>query len=80
MGGNRKHGFLRGNRGGFKLEKMYCDGCRKSHRAGTDMTRDLLGRNFCDRTYYKFRHIPSPPEHQTPTPFAPLRLRGSTSS
>ena len=48
MGGNRKHGFMRGNRAGrngFSLsEAHFCDGCQRTH-----------GKNYCERTYYKAR-------------------------
>ena len=51
MPGNRKHGFRRGNRGGFKRQPMFCHGCNKLHRPGTDMTQALDGRDYCDRKY-----------------------------
>ncbi|MCX6995785.1 MAG: hypothetical protein NTV49_01550 [Kiritimatiellaeota bacterium] len=52
MPGNRKHGFRRGNRGGFKPQPMFCHGCGTLHRPGTDMTQALDGKNYCDRTYF----------------------------
>jgi len=55
MAGNRKHGFRRGNRGGFKPRQMFCHGCGRLHRPGTDMTQTLDGKNYCDRTYFAQR-------------------------
>jgi len=53
MGGNRKHGYLRGNGGGFKGSPWFCDGCQKMHpysreRNGIHGT----GKSYCNRTYY----------------------------
>ena len=55
MGGNRKHGFRRGNRGGFKPQPVYCYGCGKLHRPRTDMIEDLDGKTYCDRTFFALR-------------------------
>ena len=55
MGGNRKHGFRRGNRGGFKPQPMWCHGCGKFHKPRTDMTRALDGNDYCNRTYLAAR-------------------------
>ena len=52
MAGNRKHGFRRGNCGGFKPQPMFCHGCGRLHRPGTDMTQALDGKDYCDRTYF----------------------------
>lgn len=51
MSGNRKHGFARGNRGGFKPQPWHCDGCGKDHAARTMRNRALDGKDYCDRTY-----------------------------
>lgn len=53
MGGNRKHGFLRGNRGGVKPDAWFCDACQKKHEARRSRNGTLDGRSLCDRTYYK---------------------------
>ena len=55
MAGNRKHGFRRGNRGGFKPPPIYCHGCGKFHAPRTDMTQALDGKKYCDRTYFALR-------------------------
>ena len=52
MAGNRKHGFRRGNRGGFKPQPMFCHGCGRLHRPGTDMTQALDVKTYSDRTYF----------------------------
>jgi hypothetical protein len=53
MGGNRKHGFMRGNRGGFKPVSWYCDGCGKFHAGTRSRNGTLDGRSLCDRLYYR---------------------------
>jgi len=53
MGGNRKHGFRRGNRGGFKPSPWFCDACQKLHEARRSRNGTLDGRSLCDRGYYR---------------------------
>ena len=36
---------------------MFCAGCGKLHRPGTEMTGMLDGKNYCDRTYWAARRI-----------------------
>ena len=67
MAGNRKHGFRRGNRGGFKPQPVYCHGCGRLHPPRTDMTQALDGKNYCNRTYFPARqqiHTQQKEEHQ----------------
>ena len=48
MAGNRKHGYLRGNRGGFRPEPWRCDGC-SCLRSGTHTKNGTLdGKFLCD--------------------------------
>jgi len=49
MAGNRQHGYLRGNRGGFKGQPWFCDGCQKLHPFRQDRNETLDGRSLCDR-------------------------------
>lgn len=54
MGGNRKHGFMRGNasgRNGFGTpKKWFCTGCEREH--GGRVNRTKLGEaDYCDRKY-----------------------------
>jgi hypothetical protein len=53
MSGNRKHGFLRGNRGGFKPVPWFCDGCHKFHPGRRMRKGTLDGRSLCDRRYFR---------------------------
>lgn len=53
MGGNRKHGFLRGNRGGPKLEQWWCDECKKLHKYNVMRNGTLDGRDLCNKAYYR---------------------------
>lgn len=53
MGGNRKHGYRRGNRGGCKPEAWYCDGCKKIHAGRRSRNGTIDGRSLCDREYWK---------------------------
>lgn len=52
MGGNRKHGFARGNasgRNGHPNEsKWFCEGCQREH-GGTVCSTVIYGRVYCDR-------------------------------
>lgn len=55
MGGNRKHGFMRGNGNGRSKAKpdWHCHGCNKSHKALTPRNLALDKKDYCNRTYYK---------------------------
>jgi hypothetical protein len=55
MGGNRKFGFLRGNRGGFRPRPWKCHGCNRMHPGRTMRTQALNGLDYCERTYYAAR-------------------------
>ena len=59
MSGNRKHGFLSGNRGGFKQSSLFpdwfCSGCNKEHKGKTSRNKMLDGLDYCDRHYYKLK-------------------------
>jgi hypothetical protein len=48
MGGNRKHGFRRGNGGGVKPQPWTCDGCGKTKRGGDWKNVQLDRRCLCD--------------------------------
>lgn len=60
MGGNRKHGFMRGNaagRNGVGTPKsFYCDSCDKEHGASVDRMglKHMIGSDVlvCDRKYF----------------------------
>lgn len=51
MAGNRKHGFRRGNGGGFKPQPWFCDGCGKLHAGTRERWGTLDGRSLCARLY-----------------------------
>ncbi len=51
MSGNRKYGYARGNRGGFKPQPWQCTGCGKDHPGARMRNRALDGHDYCDRTY-----------------------------
>jgi hypothetical protein len=57
MGGNRKHGFLRGNRNGRNgsntPRSWYCTGCETSHVGTTERTGIYQVGDFCNKTYFK---------------------------
>jgi len=57
MGGNRKHGFMRGNQNGRKrphwARKFYCDGCQREHGPYVERTKTLNSLLLCNRQYYK---------------------------
>lgn len=53
MGGNRKHGYMRGNRGGVKPSPWYCDACQRMHDGRRSRNGTLDGRSLCDRAYYR---------------------------
>jgi len=53
MGGNRRHGYARGNGGGAKPEPWFCDACQKQHAGRRSRNGTLDGRSLCDRAYYK---------------------------
>ena len=56
MGGNRKHGFRRGNANGrtkpYWVRPFFCAGCGKMHGERVERT-GIAGKLFCERTYYK---------------------------
>ena len=56
MGGNRKHGFLRGNANGrnglFMPKPFFCHGCNKIHCRTVERTIGLDNLIYCDRYYY----------------------------
>ena len=58
MGGNRKHGYRRGNANGRNGSNTkpdwFCNGCQRYHKDKTMRTRALDGYDYCDRQYYKF--------------------------
>ncbi len=60
MGGNRKHGFMRGNangrNGSSKKPPWHCAGCNKNHQGSTFRTL-LDGSDYCERTYYKAKNM-----------------------
>jgi hypothetical protein len=49
MAGNRKHGYLRGNRGGFRGEPWFCHGCQKLHPYRQERNGTLDGRWLCNK-------------------------------
>lgn len=51
MAGNKKHGYLRGNNGGFKPQSWFCNGCQRLHPGKTPRNGTLDGRSLCDRLY-----------------------------
>lgn len=63
MAGNRKHGFSRGNGGGFKLKDRfppwYCSGCNRKHGGQVFRNGSLSGQDYCDRTDPTVRRAPS---------------------
>jgi hypothetical protein len=56
MAGNRKHGFMRGNKAGRNgvgsPKGFYCDVCKKQHGATVERT-EYQGKLMCDRQYFK---------------------------
>ena len=48
MGGNRKHGYRRGNRGGFKGEPWFCHVCQRLHPYSQERNGTLDGRSLCN--------------------------------
>jgi len=58
MGGNRKHGFMRGSAAGRNGARMpqpwFCDGCQKEHGRSVFKT-GLNGSIYCDRQYFKLK-------------------------
>lgn len=53
MGGNRKHGFRRGNGGSPPLQSWFCDGYQKYHPGNRSRNGTLDHKDLCDRQYYK---------------------------
>lgn len=59
MGGNRKHGFMRGNasgRNGSGPKGFYCEVCKKDH-GKTVFKNKYQGQIMCDRQYFKLKEI-----------------------
>lgn len=60
MGGNRKHGFMRGNASGRNgtgtPNPWYCDGCDKIH-GGQVFKNGYNGKLLCDRRYLKLKEL-----------------------
>lgn len=58
MAGNRKHGFMRGNKAGRngvgQPQEFYCEVCEKNHGRTVDRTKynNLI---MCERQYYKLK-------------------------
>jgi hypothetical protein len=52
MGGNRKHGYARGNRGGFRGSPWFCEGCQKEHPYRRERN-GYNGKSWCDMTFYR---------------------------
>lgn len=58
MGGNRKHGFMRGNaagRNGVGNEKWFCHGCQKQHTGQTMRNKMSDGFDYCDKMYWRIK-------------------------
>lgn len=57
MGGNRKHGYMSGNRAGRNgvgmPKKWYCHGCEREHGPAVLRNKMLDGFDYCDKEYYK---------------------------
>jgi hypothetical protein len=49
VAGNRKHGYRRGNRGGFKGQPWFCHGCQKFHPPSQERNGTLDGRSLCNK-------------------------------
>lgn len=60
MAGNKKYGFLRGNKGGFKPERWMCHGCGKFHEANRSKNGTLDGRTLCDKEYFNDPSVITP--------------------
>ena len=51
MGGNRKHGYMRGNASGRNgAGAWYCNGCGKMHPYSRFRNGTTDGKSYCDRT------------------------------
>lgn len=59
MAGNRKHGFLYGNKAGRNgvgtPSKWFCSACKKEHGGRVSRNKMLDGFDYCDRQYYKIK-------------------------
>ena len=62
MGGNRKYGYRRSNRGGFRGEPWFCHGCNRLHPYSRFRNGTLDGRSLCDRSYNREQKSPDPPK------------------
>ena len=60
MGGNRKSGFLYGNKNGRngsnKVWPWPCAGCQKDH-GGKTFKNGYKGALYCDRQYFKLKSL-----------------------
>lgn len=59
MAGNRKHHFLYGNtnhrNGSMKMQKWFCNGCKKHHLGTISRNKMLDGFDYCDKMYCKIK-------------------------
>lgn len=55
MGGNRKHGYMRGAHHvhNYWAKPFFCDGCKRTHGPKIDRFGLLDGRMLCTRQYYR---------------------------
>jgi hypothetical protein len=55
MGGNRKHGFMRGAHHvkNWWEKPFFCDGCQKTHGPKVERFQMIGGRMLCNRQYNK---------------------------
>lgn len=55
MGGNRKHGYMRGAHhvGNWWEKPFFCDGCKKTHGPKIVRFGMLDGRMLCTRQYHR---------------------------
>lgn len=58
MGGNRKHGFMRGNANGRRRAHyeitFFCEGCQREHGAKVERV-GYKEKLYCNRQYFKLR-------------------------
>lgn len=75
MGGNRKHGYARGNRSGRNSTTYpppwYCIGCERTH--GSKVFRNVIhGENYCDRKADQLIRVRSQRRMDAFVAFSPL--------
>lgn len=86
MGGNRNHGFMRGNsagRNGVGMpEPFYCDACEKEHSASTERTgfSQFVGSPvlLCDKKYYPMKEAQFKSQTNRATAVAKLKSLKNT--